>query len=116
MISNLRIHYFFPPVQRSTEVPENGVIGFVNNFYEANRELIDGVGIGIASLTGDGKALEQTIGSFAESAKAMIQGLDALASIHPAVGGAHSGSASKTMDSIMCATSGRCRFQARCDA
>ncbi|TFK64975.1 hypothetical protein BDN72DRAFT_962870 [Pluteus cervinus] len=41
---------------------------------------------GLASLTSEGVSMQSAVSSFAETAKVMIKGLEALAQVHPAIG------------------------------
>ncbi|TFK65241.1 hypothetical protein BDN72DRAFT_207076 [Pluteus cervinus] len=69
-----------------TSLPDSGPFAFVNTFYEQNQETIVAAATGLASLTVDGKSIENAISGFAETARVMIKGLDALAQVHPAIG------------------------------
>jgi hypothetical protein len=57
----------------------------VNQFYTANKTSITAAATGFASL--DNKAIENAISKFTETAKVVINGLDALAQVHPFIAG-----------------------------
>jgi hypothetical protein len=72
----------------SSEI-ESPTFAFLNKFYNANQDTIATAASGFASI--DNKTIENAISTFTETAKVVMQGLDALAQVHPFVGGnAHS--------------------------
>lgn len=72
-------------VDRVAAAPDAGPLTFVNNFYTTNQTIIQTAALGITSL--DNKAIEGAISNFGETAKVMVQGLNALCQVHPVIGG-----------------------------
>ncbi|TFK63878.1 hypothetical protein BDN72DRAFT_826239 [Pluteus cervinus] len=72
--------------ESTTDVPKSGPFEFVKTFFEENQETIKSTATGLASLTSEGRSIESAVSSFAETAKVVIKGLDALAQVHPAIG------------------------------
>ncbi|KAF5348142.1 hypothetical protein D9756_010780 [Leucocoprinus leucothites] len=59
-------------------------LAFLNDFYTTNSALISNATAGFASL--DNKTIDATITGFSETVKVVMNGLDALGTVHPFVG------------------------------
>ncbi|KAF9445936.1 hypothetical protein P691DRAFT_777225 [Macrolepiota fuliginosa MF-IS2] len=68
----------------SNNVGDKPTLSFINNFYEANQSAINSAATGIASL--ESGAIDNAISTFGENIKIVLNGLDALSHIHPAIG------------------------------
>ncbi|TFK69486.1 hypothetical protein BDN72DRAFT_819995 [Pluteus cervinus] len=79
-------HAYDRTIELGTGLPDNGPLGFVRNFFAENQATIESTATGLLSLTSEGKSIETAVNNFAETAKVMIKGLDALAQVHPAIG------------------------------
>lgn len=70
-----------------TSPDDSPTLKFLNNFYDANCSLLSSAAAGLSSL--DDKIVDHAITSFSESVKVVMSGLDALAQVHPFIGGVH---------------------------
>ena len=68
-------------------LPDDGPFVFVKTFFDQNQATIMSTANGLASLTSEGVSIDTAVSTFAETAKVMIKGLEALAQVHPAIGG-----------------------------
>ncbi|KAF9447895.1 hypothetical protein P691DRAFT_705894 [Macrolepiota fuliginosa MF-IS2] len=73
-------------VENAVAKTDSPTLTFLNQFYTANQATIHAAAVGFSSL--DNKTIENAISTFTESAKVVMQGLDALGQVHPFIGAA----------------------------
>ncbi|KXN81070.1 hypothetical protein AN958_06143 [Leucoagaricus sp. SymC.cos] len=71
-------------VENLASKTESPTLSFLNDFYNDNKATISTAAAGFASI--DNKTIENVISKFTETAKVVMNGLDALAAVHPFVG------------------------------
>lgn len=66
---------------------ESNAFKLVNDFYDANNEIVASKSRNIAGPDADAKLIDDSLNGFPESSKVLLKGLTALGQLHPFVAG-----------------------------